>query len=64
MIPQEEMYALGMSRLDLYSIITFLKGLLREENEGQVCEWGEHEQTMLLALFTPSKLKFHSSSRD
>lgn len=43
MIPQEEMYALGMSRLDLYSIITFLKGLLREENEGQVCEWGEHE---------------------
>lgn len=43
MIPQEEMYALDMDRLDLYSIITFLKGLLRKENEGQVCEWGEHE---------------------
>lgn len=57
MIPQEEMYALDMDRLDLYSIITFLKGPLREENEGQVCERDEHEYTMLPALFTPSKLK-------
>ena len=32
MIPQEEMYALDTDRLDLYSIITFLKGPLREEN--------------------------------
>lgn len=35
MIPQEEMSALDMNRLDLYSIITFLKGLLREENEAR-----------------------------
>lgn len=47
---QDEMYALDRVRLDLSSIITFLKIWLREGNESQVCEWDEHEYTMLLAL--------------
>lgn len=47
---QEEMYALDRVILDLYSIITFLKIWLKEGNESQVCEWDEHEYTMLPAL--------------